>query len=232
MISSTARRDRLTQDIHNSKVSDNKAPVILWSKERGGFALALPKGPMPSPIEMESLFKGEVLNCFKDSIPILSIAQRSVPSDDWANVSVDTATGKPAVIDHALWKLSSTVVSREVDVLPNYDVLPRPDELLLKPPYHLTITNTGNQLIDIQCSHSPTLQLLADYLKKWCKTNPEDSRKVNFSFIPCQLPHPRRPIEFWQRICNSNNFFALVSVHVSRSNSTSHLSVSASCMIG
>ncbi|KAG6013118.1 hypothetical protein E4U41_005149, partial [Claviceps citrina] len=53
--------------------------------------------------------------------------------------------------------------------LPNVNSLPRPDDLLLRPPYHLHITHES--CIRIQCSHGPSLGFLDEYLRKWCRTN-------------------------------------------------------------
>lgn len=133
---------------------------------------------MPPLGEMESLFKGSLLDCFKDLSHPTPLVQQPGPRDDWADVSVDTATGTPVVDENADSKPSSRDVKHYVDTLPSIEMLARPDELLLKPPYHLTITQTDFTSIEVQGSHSPTLQLLADYLQKWCKTNHQDSRNV------------------------------------------------------
>jgi hypothetical protein len=63
------------------------------------------------------------------------------------------------------------------DFLPSVDTLPRPEDLLLKPPYHLILTARHQSELEIQCSHGPSLQLLSDYLKKWTKQNFRDIRK-------------------------------------------------------
>ncbi|KAG5950004.1 hypothetical protein E4U53_005575 [Claviceps sorghi] len=55
------------------------------------------------------------------------------------------------------------------EYLPNANLLPRPDELLLQPPYHLHITHDSS--IRIQGGHGPSLAFLEEYLGKWCRTN-------------------------------------------------------------
>lgn len=160
-------------------MSHNQSPTVTWCKERDGFALVLPKGHLPSPFEIEPLFKGQLLDCFKEPTQASPHVQRPAPPEDWADVSVDNSTGKPAIADRPMPQLTSTSTTREINVLPRCDTLARPDELYLKPPYHLTVVNAGNTFVEVQCSHSPTLQLLADYLKKWCRTNHQDSQNVS-----------------------------------------------------
>lgn len=128
------------------------------------------------------MFKEKLVSCFKEETAPTSLAQRSAAatSDDWAGVIVDRQTGRPAVVepDIAPSKLASAPGKAVYDALPDFATILRPDELMLKPPYHLTVTSSNARLVEVQCSHSPTLQFLADYLKKWCKVNNQDSRKV------------------------------------------------------
>ncbi|KAG5978709.1 hypothetical protein E4U55_006038 [Claviceps digitariae] len=58
---------------------------------------------------------------------------------------------------------------QEAAYLPDVHLLPRPDELLLQPPYHLHISHSSS--IQIQCSHGPSLAFLDEYFRKWCRTN-------------------------------------------------------------
>jgi hypothetical protein len=58
-------------------------------------------------------------------------------------------------------------------------MLERPEDLMKKPPYHLILThNQYGKFITIQCSHQPSLELIADYFKKWTKKNHNQSNKV------------------------------------------------------
>lgn len=66
------------------------------------------------------------------------------------------------------------------DVLPNIRTLERPEDLMRKPPYHLILTHTQyGKFITIQCSHQPSLELIAEYFKKWTKKNHNQSTKVS-----------------------------------------------------
>ncbi|KAI8627620.1 hypothetical protein F5Y19DRAFT_442325 [Xylariaceae sp. FL1651] len=150
------------------EVSKNRELVISWSGQRKGFILAVPKGPAPSPSYMLSYFKGSLLGCFDEkakSSASLNTAPAAV--DDWADVSVDN-TGKAAVIELPQ-RHQVAPVSPEPEFMPDISVLSRPDELLLKPPYHLIVYGIGKTQVEVQCSHSPTLQFLSDYLQKWSR---------------------------------------------------------------
>ncbi|KAL2154563.1 hypothetical protein VTH82DRAFT_3239 [Thermothelomyces myriococcoides] len=60
--------------------------------------------------------------------------------------------------------------------MPDVASLPRPNRLFLQPPYHLILT-TDQQKIELQCSHSPTLEFIAAYFSRWCRVNHQDTRK-------------------------------------------------------
>lgn len=117
---------------------------------------------MPSAIQMQSSFKIQLVDCFDDPQPSF---------DDWADISTEATRERPAIADE----------HKSFDILPNISLLPCPDDLLLKPPYHLTVYGGGKTTVEVQCSHSPTLELLAEYLKKWCKVNHQDTRHVSAS---------------------------------------------------
>lgn len=63
--------------------------------------------------------------------------------------------------------------------LPNVDTLPRPDELIHEPPYHLFVEAFGDKLVKITSNHSPSLEVLETYLKKWCRTDNHLSHRVS-----------------------------------------------------
>lgn len=163
------------------QISSSGEPATSWSGERLAFVLWLPKGKVPQTSYLFHAFHDQLLSCFDETKPaVAALAHRqppSGPSDDWADVEMDRATGKPAVVE----KLSAAPPPshpRGADILPNVSMLPRPDELLLKPPYHLILQDRGHNEIEVQCSHGPSLQVLADYFKRWCRVNHQDTRNV------------------------------------------------------
>ncbi|KAI1135476.1 hypothetical protein F5Y05DRAFT_394575 [Hypoxylon sp. FL0543] len=136
---------------------ENKEPSVWWNTATRSLWVKLPKGTMPSPIEMQSLFKIQLLDCFEEP---------PAPLDGCSNLSITTAEDNS----------TATTQHQSFDVLPDISDLPRPDNLLLKPPYHLVVYGGGNTVVEVQCSHGPSLQLLAQYLKRWCKVNHQDAR--------------------------------------------------------
>ncbi len=175
-----------------------------WSEARDGFVLALPRSKVVQPAELFPIFRGGLLACFDEPGKVVPVMERKAAAaaaaaaggDDWEGVEVDTTTGKAEVTAPPPRRQESATTARpRVEFLPVVASLPRPDELFLQPPYHLSLSH-GHQHIEVQCSHSPTLQLLADYLKRWCRVNHSDSRNVcDPSLTPLPLssrPHPHR----------------------------------------
>lgn len=170
------------------KVSSNDKASTSWSDRRGAFVIQLPKAQVYQPAELFPVFRGGLLAGFEPE------EKRSIPdrtaADDWADVEVDGATGQAEVVGrHQPATTTSTALpAARVAFLPSAASLPRPDELLLRPPYHLVV-HAGQKDVEIHGSHSPSLKLLADYLRRWCRVNHHDSRAV--SSIPS--PPPPRP---------------------------------------
>ncbi|KAK3335844.1 hypothetical protein B0T19DRAFT_20875 [Cercophora scortea] len=149
------------------EVGTSDKAATSWSEQRGGFVVSLPKRQVFQPTELYAVFRSGLLACFDAEKKKAQIPVRQ--ADDWADVEMDTTTGKAQVVEQPKPSASGA----KVDFFPNVASLPRPDQLFLKPPYHLTMT-LGRD-IEIQCSHSPTLQFLSDYLRRWCRVNHHDT---------------------------------------------------------
>ncbi len=142
--------------------------------------LSLPKKTVTLPAEFYPVFRGSLLQCFDEK-------QRGVPhreaaaADDWADVEMDKTTGKVDIIEKSAPAAPAGDIKMppKVEFLPSAESLPRPDELLSRPPYHLIVYDLGRQKIEIHCSHSRSLQLLSEYLKRWCRVNHNDTRNVS-----------------------------------------------------
>ncbi|KAI5859930.1 hypothetical protein GGS23DRAFT_254687 [Durotheca rogersii] len=164
----------LKADISYRAAPKQEGLGLSWSSSRGAFAIHVPEYPMPSLIAMGSFFEGQLLRCFEDKQAPAESPDREASSDDWADVSVDRATGQPAVSNT---RQPLTLQTRpEVDALPDISTIPRLEELFLRPPYHLIVSESGRSLVEVHCSHSPSLELLSDYLKKGCRVNYQDMR--------------------------------------------------------
>ncbi len=162
------------------EVSASTSGATSWSTQRHGFIISLPKKQVHQPAELFPVFRGKLLTSFDVEKKPQVLTSRpggagSGTADEWADVEVNAATGKPDVVE----KQENTLVSsrRVVEFLPTAVSLPRPDELFLKPPYHLRLI-PGSSEIEIQCSHSPSLQLIADYMERWCRVNHNDTTEV------------------------------------------------------
>ncbi|KAJ8121248.1 hypothetical protein O1611_g10149 [Lasiodiplodia mahajangana] len=135
---------------------------------------------------MQSFFSGHLLKLFDEkSTPSPSAEPAAV--DDWADVAVDNRTGNAGVVELPQRHLAPTHISPSFDMIPDVETVSRPDELLLKPPYHLIVYGGGKTFMEVQCSHSPTLQFLSDYLIKWSRTNHNNTTRVKF---PSSTPQP------------------------------------------
>ena len=123
------------------------------------------------PSELAPSFRGGLLGCF-DKEPS--------PADDWADVKLESS-GNATIAEKSPQPQATVPGTLAVpEFLPNWESLPRPDDLLLRPPYYLTL-DAGTQQIQIEGSHSPSLKLLSDYLKRWCRVNHNDTRSVSFT---------------------------------------------------
>ena len=164
-------------------VSASEVASTGWSEKRGGFVVSLPKKQVVQPGELYPVFKGLLLKCFEEvKKPELAIRPKAggdgPEGDEWVGMEVDAASGKAHVVEKP--RGESQVSASVVEFLPSVESLPRPDLLFLQPPYYLTMV-AGRQNIELQCSHSPSLQLVADYFKRWCRVNHSDTRSVSCS---------------------------------------------------
>ncbi|KAH7347658.1 hypothetical protein B0T11DRAFT_143399 [Plectosphaerella cucumerina] len=167
LLEKTKTRSQLRLFLETSKSTD---ALMSWSEQRCAFVVQLPKKQILFSSELYPSFRGGLLECF--GVKGTQTSGGPAAADDWADVEVDETTGKPAVSETIAPRLQQPAAA---EYLPSWESLPRPDELLLKPPYHL-ILGAGAGQISIECSHSPSLKLLSDYLKRWCRVNHNDSR--------------------------------------------------------
>ncbi|KAJ2994763.1 hypothetical protein NUW58_g1469 [Xylaria curta] len=146
------------------EISKNRVMSVSWSDQREGFIVYLPKSVVPSQSYMQAFFMGNLVKVFDEKSRHDALTKLdAVAADDWADVAVDDRTGNAAVLEvpqrHVI-----TQQSPAFDIIPDVEILSRPDELLLKPPYHLIMRSSGKTHVDVECSHSPTLELLEKYV--------------------------------------------------------------------
>ncbi|KAF9873561.1 hypothetical protein CkaCkLH20_09020 [Colletotrichum karsti] len=167
------------------EVSRDEQASTSWSEERGGFLIALPKRQLTNPAELFPVFKGGIIDCFGSSsssnghthqLPPYTMSPR-ISSDEWADVGLDVRASNLSLSDSRRPSSSPTAKAAVPEFIPRADAMPRPDDLLNKPPYHLFVYARSAHEIEIQASHSGTLKFLAEYLKKWRRVNYQLSSK-------------------------------------------------------
>lgn len=167
------------------EVSATDNAMTQWSEQRDGFILKLPNKLVSLPAELFPVFRGQLLACFDTVTKKFQLPERgatAAASDDWEGVEINTTTGRAKVVE-------SATKSWTVEFMPDAALLPRPDELFLKPPYHLTLLH-GHQQVELHSSHSPTLEFIATYLKRWCRVNHTDTRKVSLASLDFSSMNP------------------------------------------
>ncbi len=131
-----------------------------WSRELAAFVISLPngKGKRKPVSSWTPVFFPALLGCFKDGknkntemLPALA--------DDWADVGMD----EPALAGSKKPAEPTLITSLRYSGLPMPNSLPRPEELLTQPPYHLVVKDLSRTRTEILSSHSQSLQLMADY---------------------------------------------------------------------
>jgi hypothetical protein len=177
VLENTAKAGGRLQIFVNVAALSGNVASTAWSSDRQGFVISLPKGRGIDPTDLPPVFRGQLLRAFGPEIKPKAVAHGS--GDDWANIEMDTTTGAvDVVVDKRRVTVPTGASAPKVDYLPTLESLPRPDELLLRPPYHMVVYVSIYSGIEVQGSHSPSLKLLADYLKRWCRANVNDTRSV------------------------------------------------------
>lgn len=134
-------------------------------------------------------FSSDFLSWFQPEVaqPVPLAARPALPDDSWADIEVDSASGKIETHEEKPFASSAlsaapTASKTVIDILPDVSTLERPEYLMLKPPYHLIISHSTYQKeMVVQCSHPPSLKVIEGYLKRWTK---RDNNTVNHVSFP------------------------------------------------
>ncbi|KAJ4321354.1 hypothetical protein N0V84_005386 [Fusarium piperis] len=153
------------------EISESEHASTQWSDGRLGFVLSLPNTQVYQPAQFAGVFKEQLLDCFEAKKPTKQLPIHSTTGDEWADVGADEVAEQPVKPPKATSQPSS------VDYLPDPNTMPKPGTLLQKTPYHLFVYTSGKNKIEIECSHSQTLEVLSEYLKRWCRINPNLTTK-------------------------------------------------------
>ncbi|RSL56930.1 hypothetical protein CEP53_006640 [Fusarium sp. AF-6] len=153
------------------EISESEHASTRWSDGRLGFVLSLPNTQVYQPAQFAGIFKEQLLDCFEAKKPAKPLPIHSTTGDEWADVGVEDEPEQPAKQPQTKSQPST------VDYLPDPNTMPKPGTLLQKTPYHLFVYAAGKNKIEIECSHSQTLEVLSEYLKRWCRINPNLTTK-------------------------------------------------------
>ncbi|KAJ4159794.1 uncharacterized protein LMH87_007736 [Akanthomyces muscarius] len=133
-----------------------------WSSSSSTFTLALPSTRITFAPDHAAELRADIFGVFE--------AKESPAPDGWADLG-DPRLSLPA---RGADSIVAPVPAKGATFLPTLNDVPRPDVLQLQPPYRLIVYDRGS-CIEVQCSHSPSLELLAGYLEKWCRAIPSRS---------------------------------------------------------
>ncbi|KAL1407864.1 hypothetical protein Q8F55_007300 [Vanrija albida] len=136
-------------------------PVTKWT-EQHAFELTLPQKESANPRATRPLNKAALL-------AVWDVGQPASAEDDdepgWARVTTEVTEDAPA----ATARSSTAVAPAAPGYIPSLATFPRPEQLLQRAPYHLIVS--WGSTIEIQGTHSPSLEFIAAYLKKWCRSD-------------------------------------------------------------
>ncbi|KAK7436903.1 hypothetical protein VKT23_018923 [Stygiomarasmius scandens] len=141
-------------------------PITNWNKNTGSFFLGIPKSDLMSQSRITNFLEKDFDNLFEESAP----AESADDENEWSHVP-NTTQDKPAR------EVPRAAVDAEPQTkrLPAVELLARPNELFKSTAPHILMVNYRGDKMTVQSSHEPSLELLANYLKKWGKVNPNDS---------------------------------------------------------
>jgi len=164
------------------------SPETSYSKDRKAFLISLPRAVLPSPTDMVSIFMAGLPETIKEEQHLAPLASRpaapagdAAPEPESTFSSASAGEAAPAAQSAIPASAQPLPVAQKAGFtyIPDVKSMQKPDALLLKPPYYLIVYANQRENVEVECSHSPTLQLLYDYLKKWVKTNQESATKVS-----------------------------------------------------
>ncbi|OBT84809.1 hypothetical protein VE02_06928 [Pseudogymnoascus sp. 03VT05] len=145
-------------------------PSTAWLADKGLFVIGLPKAILPPAGTIHAGLSSDFLSLFSpvSSSPHAPISTIASDDPEWADVSIEPPIRTPA----ALSRQSIAAQESVSDRLPDLALIPRPEELLRRPPYWLLVIQDRDNRIVVQGSHAPSLEIMEAYLKRWCRGNP------------------------------------------------------------
>ncbi|KAF7356429.1 hypothetical protein MVEN_00975800 [Mycena venus] len=135
-------------------------PTTKWNEKLATLELYIPKADPVSQLQLDSNYD----RCFEN------LFNPDVKDEGWA----DLVSGTPTT-----GAFASSNERPYMTRLPVLDALARPPDLFKSTaPYTLIVEERSPRIV-VQCSHEPSLELIAAYLNKFGKTNPDDYERRN-----------------------------------------------------
>lgn len=151
-------------------------PSTTWSKDRDAFIIHLPNEIMPPTSELVSIFQNQIPAVFQ---PTHRLTSSSPPQAEGSGTGgVSRGFDNDAAMALSSTDLPPHTAGPTITKIPNANDLPKPDQLLAKPPYYLILYAGVRTKVEVECSHTQTLVFLSEYLKQWCKENHNSPDKV------------------------------------------------------
>jgi hypothetical protein len=163
------------------QVADEARVKTSWLEDRSTFIISLPKKTSPQGLNTApSAFAEDLETIFEPHQSLDRKSSQNQDDDDWAeltsnadNKSLNIGTRPDAPSAHSI-----------PNDLPSLQTLPRPEILFQTTlPYLMHVSSNGTNKVTVNGTHEPSLRLLAEYLQRWIKTDPQDIRKVGLATL-------------------------------------------------
>ncbi|KAJ6515050.1 hypothetical protein C8R47DRAFT_500782 [Mycena vitilis] len=161
VITEGANRKALT--LHIEPAERIPVPSTKWNAKLATFQLCVPKAEPVSQTKLDSTYD----KCFEN------LFNADAKDADWDDLAVEA----PISVAQRSGAISPSDEAQTVIRLPVLDAIARPPDLFKTSGPHILIVEERVPHIIVQSSHEPSLELLAAYLNKWGKSNPNDSQK-------------------------------------------------------
>lgn len=188
------------------QIGDGSRISTTWSNTKSSFIILLPKSFVPSAGYTGSLFAEDFERLFDPSQSAQVVQDLESPDDEgWAELTSNADDSRQSTQP----RMGDSPSQPCADAMPCLQTLPRPEILFQKTiPYLMHVSATGTNKITVNGTHEPSLRLLAEYLTRWIKTDPQDVRKVRslplFKWRPPPTPKADTSssdqiagVEFW-----------------------------------
>ncbi|KAH7147002.1 hypothetical protein B0J13DRAFT_500867 [Dactylonectria estremocensis] len=157
------------------EMGESSKPSTTWSKDRDAFIIHLPNEIMPPTSELVSIFQNQIPAVFQPTHHLTSSAPAQAEGS--GTVGVSRGFYNDAAMALSPTDLPPHTAGPTITKIPNVNDLPKPDQLLAKPPYYLILYAGVRTKVEVECSHTQTLVFLSEYLKQWCKANHDSPDK-------------------------------------------------------